>query len=151
MSSITCGNCKQTHHSVEAVRACYRAPKPEFSSNIAPLFPIDAPPSNRDDVFGMTRIGYYQVGADIYRVTPARSSKRTFAHKMFVLMNGNHTWKYQGLASSIIPSGTPPLTAAEVAAFGKAAGRCLLCGRLLTDTQSIAAGIGPVCAKRLAA
>lgn len=34
----------------------------------------------------------------------------------------------------------------EAAAFGKIYGTCLICGRTLTDEDSIARGIGPVCA-----
>lgn len=38
-----------------------------------------------------------------------------------------------------------------LATYGHAIGRCGLCGRELTDEQSRAEGIGPVCAGRLAA
>jgi len=41
-----------------------------------------------------------------------------------------------------------PLAAAV--AYGRASGRCAVCGRDLTDPTSIEAGIGPVCAGRLA-
>ena len=36
----------------------------------------------------------------------------------------------------------------QAAAFGRLYGRCVACGRELTDEASIAAGIGPVCVKR---
>ena len=40
-------------------------------------------------------------------------------------------------------------TAEELGALGKLYGRCLCCGRTLTDEESIARGIGPVCASKL--
>ena len=42
--------------------------------------------------------------------------------------------------------GQDPL--AEAVAHGKATGECSCCGRELTDPASIAAGIGPICAKK---
>lgn len=40
------------------------------------------------------------------------------------------------------------LTATEAAAFGALYGVCVACGRDLTDENSIAAGIGPICARK---
>jgi hypothetical protein len=37
----------------------------------------------------------------------------------------------------------------HLTAFGHKLGRCGICGRALTDDESLAAGIGPVCAGRL--
>ena len=39
------------------------------------------------------------------------------------------------------------MTLDEAAAYGALYGRCIECGRTLTDEDSIAAGIGPVCSK----
>lgn len=41
------------------------------------------------------------------------------------------------------------MTVEEAGAFGLLYGRCIVCGRTLTDEKSIAAGIGPVCASRV--
>lgn len=41
--------------------------------------------------------------------------------------------------------GAPLATAVK---FGRASGRCCSCGRDLTDPESIAAGIGPICASK---
>jgi hypothetical protein len=40
------------------------------------------------------------------------------------------------------------LTLEEAAAYGRATGICCCCGRTLTNPESIAAGIGPICAGR---
>lgn len=39
-----------------------------------------------------------------------------------------------------------PVSAEDAAAFGKAWGHCMVCARLLTNPDSIEAGIGPICA-----
>lgn len=42
------------------------------------------------------------------------------------------------------------MTLAQAKEFGALYGTCIVCGRTLTDEQSIAAGIGPVCASKTA-
>lgn len=39
----------------------------------------------------------------------------------------------------------------DIAELGHASGACAICGRTLTNEQSIAAGIGPICSARLGA
>ena len=41
-----------------------------------------------------------------------------------------------------------PMTLEEAAAFGHQTGRCCCCARKLTNPESVAAGIGPICAGR---
>lgn len=50
------------------------------------------------------------------------------------------------LETEIIAAAADPAGAAK--AYGLASGECSICGRQLTDPPSIAAGIGPVCAKK---
>lgn len=61
-------------------------------------------------------------------------------------------WKYVKVnpvvAKMNVEQGGHKLTQEEAAAFGKTHGFCVCCGRLLTDPESVAAGIGPVCAKK---
>lgn len=45
-------------------------------------------------------------------------------------------------------AGARPLTIEEAKAYGALYGTCAVCGRTLTDEDSIAAGIGPVCASK---
>lgn len=54
-------------------------------------------------------------------------------------------WIYRGAAYRYA-KGTHRLSKEEAAKFGKLYGFCMVCGRTLTDADSIAAGIGPVCA-----
>lgn len=214
MASITCGNCKQTHESVEAVRYCYqnalymhpshaqnpvaskiinqaaeRKGRPRFVDSES-LFDVDSPehqaritelertmgftkkdatkqaprlvgavgraadraanvPTGNRNADNQTREGFYKVGDSFFKVTPARSSDRTFAHILTSAKGEAPVWEYKGLARVYVPADAPRLTVADAAEFGKTSGYCMICGRLLTAEDSVAAGIGPICAGKL--
>lgn len=53
-------------------------------------------------------------------------------------------------AMSVLENGNvSKLTVERAREYGRLYGRCMLCGRKLTDPSSIEAGIGPVCASKL--
>jgi len=52
---------------------------------------------------------------------------------------------YMGLATKHLPANARMMTLDEAKALGRVYGFCVKCGRTLTDEQSIASGIGPVC------
>lgn len=52
---------------------------------------------------------------------------------------------HSATASAIVTTMADPMSAAV--AFGRRTGSCSCCGRELTDPQSVAAGIGPICAR----
>lgn len=56
------------------------------------------------------------------------------------------TFVYMGLAAKHLPASARKLGLEEAKAFGRIYGFCVKCGATLTDDNSIAAGIGPVCA-----
>lgn len=220
MASITCGNCKLTHDSVEQVRSCYaiqrqdptsvtpsqaRAMHPSHAANpIASkminaaaerkggvrfvdseaLFDMDSPehqeriaklersmgftkperkmprsiPKVGDTVVvnvgnrnaaGQTIPGFYKVGQNVFKVTPARTSDRTFAHILLVDEGKAPEFEYKGLARVYVPADAPKLTLEDAKTFGHTHGYCMICGRLLTAEDSVAAGIGPICAGKL--
>ncbi len=208
MASITCGNCKLTHYSVELVKACYagqseyakaskmlsdsaerREMHPSHANNpIAsklinqaaerkggvrftpspePLFedepdeqgnptvvyiPVAEPGESTRNKAGQTKPGFYKVGEDVFKVTPARTSDRTFAHKLVTGIQperGDFGWEYLGLGRRYVPEFADKLTLDEAKTFGHTHGYCLICGRLLTAEQSVADGIGPICAGKL--
>jgi hypothetical protein len=89
--------------------------------------------------------GFYALDGNIYRVVPARHGSHNYA-KVLVPTGSGARWEYAKGAMSRL-AGLAPMTAAEAAAYGKSHGYCMVCGKLLTDPESIARGIGPVCAK----
>jgi len=91
-------------------------------------------------------IGVYKRGDDIYRVIKGRQSANTYAQKLGVDYNGAPTWIYEG--GMVFELKVEELISPEVAAqMGRSVGYCVICGRFLTDAESVAKGIGPVCEK----
>lgn len=91
-------------------------------------------------------IGVYKRGDDIYRVIKGRQSQNTYAQKLTVDFNGAPTWVYVG--AMVFELKVEELISPEVAAqMGRTVGYCVICGRFLTDAESVAKGIGPVCEK----
>jgi|SRR6185295_17057753 len=85
----------------------------------------------------------------LYRVYPARADRSRMLAKEIVVDGAlNHLeFVYAGAASRFVqPEGR--LTLEEAKAFGATTGYCIACGAELTDPDSIAAGIGPVCATK---
>lgn len=91
----------------------------------------------------VTEVGHYMLDGVVYRVRPARESNHLYA----VRLEGTK-WVYaKGIMSRL--SATNKLSLEEAAAYGQATGVCAVCGRLLTDPDSIARGIGPICLSKL--
>lgn len=97
-----------------------------------------------------------RIGALTFSPAKATSQNAGF---LYVKANGEYSGKIspegrlfacshvdQATKDLITRVGQDPL--AEAVAHGKATGECSCCGRELTDPASIAAGIGPICAKK---
>jgi hypothetical protein len=56
-------------------------------------------------------------------------------------------FEYYGAATRM-PAGAVLMSREDAAEFGKATGTCCVCMRHLTDDESVARGIGPVCASK---
>lgn len=130
MSTITCGNCHETHESVAAVRACYESaggittPTAEPTRTVEPLTE-----------------GMYKVGDTVYKVQVAvHGSGHLYAKRL----EGGRFEYAPGMMKRLRPE--DKMTLEEAKAWGVLYGTCCVCGRTLTDEDSIAAGIGPVCA-----
>jgi hypothetical protein len=89
-------------------------------------------------------IGIYQTeNGDVYRVQPSQSTGRLYAKKL-VISGG---WEYEnGAIYRLKPE--HKMTLEEAKAFGMATGLCCVCGKFLTDPDSVSQGIGPVCIKK---
>lgn len=84
-------------------------------------------------------IGVYKKDGDYYRVATLRNSDRRAAYRW----NGRR-WDYaRGYVFQL--TADELLSIEDVRAFGLRTGMCAICGRTLTDPESVQKGIGPVC------
>lgn len=95
--------------------------------------------------------GVYQMpSGDVYRVYPPRvKGRRPYAKRLVETTGNTHRYKlvYEaGATSSLLPG--MRMTLEQAAAWGRKTGSCCACGAVLVKEESIAAGIGPVCAER---
>lgn len=89
--------------------------------------------------------GFYQVGEEVAEV---RISK---AGRSYGCQLDAETGKFEydpGLILRIERIGVP-LSQEGAIEYARRTGRCAICGRKLTTERSVAAGIGPVCIKRI--
>jgi hypothetical protein len=108
-----------------------------------------------DVLFGLPRkpqanalaAGYYLLGETVYKVVKAKHSENLYAKRLDVV-DGKGTWEYQPGALRVLKDAVT-LTVEAAASLGAHLGVCVICGATLTDPESVARGIGPVCAARL--
>jgi hypothetical protein len=87
---------------------------------------------------------YFRHGVYYKLVHAVHGSGRQYVKKF---NDFTETWDYApGAVSCISP--TTRLTEDQAKKFGKLYGRCVVCGRTLTDEDSIGLGIGPVCREK---
>lgn len=89
--------------------------------------------------------GIYGGNGSIVKVYRGQSGR--MLAKLLVISDGEASFVYQGMATRFV-KGLHKLSLDEAKSFGAIYGVCCNCGATLTDEGSIAAGIGPVCAKR---
>lgn len=90
--------------------------------------------------------GYYSVNGETFTVVLSKTSGKPYAKKWVVLPGAKKaTWQYAPGGVYAL-EGIAPMTLDEAKAFGHSHGYCIRCGALLTDPNSVEAGIGPVCA-----
>jgi len=95
--------------------------------------------------------GMHKVNDTVYKVQRAvHGNGRVYAKQLTVLSTGEFQFEYAPGAIRFLTQDTR-MSVEDAAAFGHLYGRCVQCGRTLTDEDSIARGIGPVCASYFAA
>lgn len=89
--------------------------------------------------------GIYRRSSDgsMFRVQTSMESSRRYAR--LLLPSGG--WGYEKGAIYTLKQ-SERLTLAELEAWGISTGVCAICGRLLSTAESVARGIGPICASR---
>lgn len=92
--------------------------------------------------------GMYVMHGHVYKVQRAvHGSGNLYAKEL--LRNSDDTWTfcYQPGAINRLTS-AHRMSIEDAKEYGALYGVCCVCGRTLTDEQSISAGIGPICAER---
>lgn len=99
----------------------------------------------------ITEAGWYVKDGQVIKVQVAvHGSGRLYAKRLQVIAGQRGEWVYEpGLVRTLTKADA--LTAEEAAKMGSVYGVCMVCGAVLTDEESISAGIGPVCSGRLSA
>lgn len=92
--------------------------------------------------------GMHRVNGTIYKVQRAvHGSGHLYAK---VLVQDGDDWSFEYAAGALRSlSAATRLTLEEAKEWGALYGSCCVCSKTLTNEESIAAGIGPVCAGRL--
>ena len=86
--------------------------------------------------------GMYKVGEDIFKVYFTQAGH--IATKQLT----PDGFEYTGRKPLAVIKPEHRMTLDEAKAYGKVTGTCCNCGRLLTNEDSIEAGIGPICASK---
>jgi hypothetical protein len=89
--------------------------------------------------------GFYCVGVDYYKVQTSKTSGKRYA-KLWV--GGYAKWEFAPGALFKLTL-ADKLTEDQAAMFGKKTGHCCICSKLLTNPESVAAGIGPICSGKM--
>lgn len=87
---------------------------------------------------------------DIFKVYKMVHGSGRQGCKKLVLEDDKGSFHYLGSAAKRLPKAARKMTLDEAKKFGAIYGFCVRCGATLTDDDSIAAGIGPVCAGKWA-
>jgi len=111
---------------------------------------LKAKPWKREEVANpVTEAGMYKLDTAFFKVQLSKQSGRFYA-KRLVRDDGPNSFHFEYEARAIHQlRADHRLTLEEAKAWGVANCTCIVCGTLLTDPKSVAAGIGPVCAKRV--
>lgn len=89
--------------------------------------------------------GFYTARGDVYKVQTSPSSGNQYAKKLI----GKAFVYAPGSLAKIVKKHGEKLTLDKAKEFGHMYGVCMICGRTLTDENSIKNGIGPICAGKL--
>lgn len=92
-------------------------------------------------------LGHYLQVDTVYVVVKSQAN-RLYAKKLVSTQRGTARWEYAPGAMNHLRH-SDRLTLEDARAMGTRLGVCVICGRTLTDQDSVERGIGPVCAARI--
>lgn len=155
---MICGKCKSEHETVAQVRACYQV-TPASTPNTPPTSPQPSPVERFNalaELLPQVERARYAVATperpdrtwqayQVDRPTEGKWAGRTFVK----VCSSDEAWRLPfstqlDVLQKIVDAG-PEEALAE---YGHRVGRCGVCNRTLTDPDSIALGIGPICRAR---
>ena len=153
MPNIRCGHCTGYHDSVAAVRRCSGIDQPDpfrratsaqerdEEERQAAAVPVRRAPAEE---------GMYRKDGVIFKVQRAvHGSGKLYAKELVRQSSETPNWKFEYAPGAVRELGPEHrLTLEQAKEFGALYGTCCVCGRMLTNEESITAGIGPVCAGR---
>jgi hypothetical protein len=93
--------------------------------------------------------GMYLDGDTIFKVYKMVHGSGRQGVKRLEVTGKEGSFVYLGLAARRLPTTAQRMTLEQAAKYGRLYGFCVRCGRTLTDEESIAAGIGPICADKM--
>lgn len=99
---------------------------------------------------GITEDGMYRLGGTIYKVQWNQTKTALYAKELKVSGEGHDAEVWFDYAPGAIRKLSPSnkMSLEEAKEFGALYGTCCVCGRTLTNEDSIEAGIGPICASK---
>lgn len=140
----TCGDVRRVPWMIEADPNCYQE---QDSDGMVPC-PDCSTHGTEGVEIGPAEEGMHQFGGVIFKVQRAvNGSGRLYAKALVEAPGSDSGWTFEYAPGAIKNlSAATKLSLAEAKAFGALYGTCCVCGRTLTNEDSIAAGIGPICA-----
>lgn len=125
------------------LRGANRGLETTQAAGVAPQRPPGSP------MAGDIPEGWYMVGDQPWKVQWNRAHTGKYGLRLVDPHGGDRlNWEFVSGGLRIVATGRP-MTLDEASAFGKLYGICVICGAKLTDPESIARGIGPICAGKL--
>lgn len=162
MASIRCAHCGQTHGSVSEVRECSQVPvvKMAPAGTHAAIMSRFTPRNESTPAGGTTTLppapvavseGFWIVedqngeAPEHFKIQLSGRSNKLYGKKL----EGESFEYFANAPRYVSANWGRKLTVADATWFGKLYGRCMICGRTLENEESIANGIGPICAEKL--
>lgn len=165
--SIKCGHCQGRHSTVAEVKACSQTVEvpglgvrvPRTAGEVIRSRQTNAAEraeETRQAAKVPTKVrateGIYRKAGSIYKVQKAHhGSGYTYAKRLVETgvkdpKTGKSKWRWEMARGFVFElRAEHALSREQAAEFGKLYGVCCACGAILTDEESIAAGIGPIC------
>ena len=108
------------------------------------------PKTNAQPTAPLVPAGFYQLDGIIYKVRPGKANpSHRYAMAFQVTGAGKGSYSYEAGKGKIAKlTLAHKLTLEQAARMGHQTGVCCICGRELTDPNSIAMGIGPICVEK---